>query len=324
MKTVTGLTFEYCCCCVCCGSGIFCVDISVDAVCKCLVYRSTTNHDGYFVTDSCFFCCFYYFTKHWHGSCKKCGTTDDAAVVFNRTFYEVLRINIDAKINCAYVIMGLLYGGGDYTKTMEVSTRCGQDSDCNPSTAGGILGTMLGYSNIPDYWKNSLKSVEDIPFIYTDISLNKVYELGMKHALQVIAKNGGKVTAKSVKIKAQPIKTVRLEQSFEGMEFVRKIGLGNKGIDKVGAIKFNGCGIVIRGHLRTKDPNYVGEVEITIDGKKMPIVKLPGNNHARSNDLYWNFDLEDGDHVLTMKRLNPEDNVESNVYSYLTFKKKAK
>ena len=52
MKTVTGLTFEYCCCCVCCGSGIFCVDISVDAVCKCLVYRSTTNHDGYFVTDS--------------------------------------------------------------------------------------------------------------------------------------------------------------------------------------------------------------------------------------------------------------------------------
>ena len=128
----------------------------------------------------------------------------------------------------------------------------------------------------------------------------------------------------AVKIKAQPIKTVRLEQSFEGMEFVRKIGLGNKGIDKVGAIKFNGCGIVIRGHLRTKDPNYVGEVEITIDGKKMPIVKLPGNNHARSNDLYWNFDLEDGDHVLTMKRLNPEDNVESNVYSYLTFKKKAK
>ena len=254
----------------------------------------------------------------WHEMQKKWGTTDLCPDGVKAAF------NIDAKINCAYVIMGLLYGGGDYTKTMEVSTRCGQDSDCNPSTAGGILGTMLGYSNIPDYWKNSLKSVEDIPFIYTDISLNKVYELGMKHALQVIAKNGGKVTAKAVKIKAQPIKTVRLEQSFEGMEFVRKIGLGNKGIDKVGAIKFNGCGIVIRGHLRTKDPNYVGEVEITIGGKKMPIVKLPGNNHARSNDLYWNFDLEDGDHVLTMKRLNPEDNVESNVYSYLTFKKKAK
>ena len=254
----------------------------------------------------------------WHEMQKKWGTTDLCPDGVKAAF------NIDAKINCAYVIMGLLYGGGDYTKTMEVSTRCGQDSDCNPSTAGGILGTMLGYSNIPDYWKNSLKSVEDIPFIYTNISLNKVYELGMKHALQVIAKNGGKVTAKAVKIKTQPIKTVRLEQSFEGMEFVRKIGLGNKGIDKVGAIKFNGCGIVIRGHLRTKDPNYVGEVEITIDGKKMPIVKLPGNNHARSNDLYWNFDLEDGDHVLTMKRLNPEDNVESNVYSYLTFKKKAK
>jgi hypothetical protein len=24
-------------------------------------------------------------------------------------------------------------------------------ADCNPSTAAGILGTMLGYSNIPEY-----------------------------------------------------------------------------------------------------------------------------------------------------------------------------
>lgn len=229
--------------------------------------------------------------------------------------------NIDAKINSAYVIMGLLYGGGDYTKTMEISTRCGQDSDCNPSTAGGILGTILGYSNIPDYWKNSLKSVEDRPFEYTDISLNKVYELGMKHALQVIAKNGGKVTDKVVKIKTQTIKPVRFEQSFEGLQVIKKAGI-NKALDKVAPITFNGCGIIVRGHVRSKDPNYVGLLEVSIDGKKMGVVKLPGNNHNRSNDIYWNFDLEEGDHVLTMKRLNPEDNVETSAYSYITFKKK--
>ena len=47
--------------------------------------------------------------------------------------------NIDAKVNAAYVVIGLLYGNGDFTKTLEISTRCGQDADCNPSTAGGIL-----------------------------------------------------------------------------------------------------------------------------------------------------------------------------------------
>lgn len=57
-------------------------------------------------------------------------------------------LDIDAKINAAYIVLGLLYGNGDFTKTMEISTRAGQDSDCNPSSAGGILGTMIGYDAI--------------------------------------------------------------------------------------------------------------------------------------------------------------------------------
>lgn len=57
--------------------------------------------------------------------------------------------DIDAKINCAWVLIGLLYGGGDFGKTLDIAARCGDDSDCNPASAGGILGTMLGYEKIP-------------------------------------------------------------------------------------------------------------------------------------------------------------------------------
>src|SRR5258705_9491275 len=39
--------------------------------------------------------------------------------------------DIDAKINAAYVVIGLLYGKGDFTNTLEITTRCGQDADCN-------------------------------------------------------------------------------------------------------------------------------------------------------------------------------------------------
>ena len=63
---------------------------------------------------------------------------------------------------------------------------------------------------------------------------------------------------------------------------------------------------------------------MTIDGKKMPVMKLPGGYHGRSNDIYWNYDLEDGEHTISLKRLNPQDNVKSNVYSYIAFKKKDK
>ncbi|MDP4278502.1 MAG: ADP-ribosylglycohydrolase family protein, partial [Bacteroidota bacterium] len=53
--------------------------------------------------------------------------------------------NIDAKLNAAYVAIGLLYGNGDFSKSIEITTRCGQDSDSNPSTVGGVLGVMNGY-----------------------------------------------------------------------------------------------------------------------------------------------------------------------------------
>lgn len=36
--------------------------------------------------------------------------------------------NIDATVNSAYVVLGLLYGNGDYTKTIDISTRAGQDA----------------------------------------------------------------------------------------------------------------------------------------------------------------------------------------------------
>ena len=52
--------------------------------------------------------------------------------------------NIDAKLNGAYVALGLLYGKGDFSKTIEVATKAGQDSDCNPSSACGIVGVMHG------------------------------------------------------------------------------------------------------------------------------------------------------------------------------------
>lgn len=58
------------------------------------------------------------------------------------------QFNIDAVINSGYILIGLLYGDKNFYRTIDISTRCGQDSDCNPSSAAGILGVMMGYKNI--------------------------------------------------------------------------------------------------------------------------------------------------------------------------------
>jgi hypothetical protein len=72
-------------------------------------------------------------------------------------------------INGAYVYMGLLYGGGDFWKTMNISMRCGRDSDCNPSSCAGILGTILGMKGIPDKWA----MLRDLPI--ENVSISDIY-----------------------------------------------------------------------------------------------------------------------------------------------------
>ncbi len=102
-------------------------------------------------------------------------------------------VNIDAKINGAYVAIGLLYGQGDLKKTLEISTRCGQDADCNPSSAGGILCCMKGFSALEPIWKEYLPQMSDKKFIFTNYSWNSLIEACTRVAEQMILKAGGTV-----------------------------------------------------------------------------------------------------------------------------------
>jgi len=215
--------------------------------------------------------------------------------------------NIDANVNAAYVVIGLLYGGSDFTKTLEITTRCGQDADCNPSTAGGILGTVLGYDKIPVYWKMGLKEAEDIDFKYTTMSLNKVYEVGMKHALQTITRNGGAVTNDNVTIKIQQPKAVAFEQSFTGIYPVAKIPVKwNDAKDEI-SFDFEGTGFVIKGETADWGSNtdFVFNTELYVDGYKIESPQLPASYTTRRYELCWKYDLAKAKHAVKLKILNP-------------------
>jgi ADP-ribosylglycohydrolase len=92
--------------------------------------------------------------------------------------------NIAAKLNGAYVLLGLLYGEGDFEKSMEIAMRCGQDSDCNPSSVGGILGNWMGFSNIPEKFKSGLDETRN--FMFTDYTLNDAISINLELTKQVM------------------------------------------------------------------------------------------------------------------------------------------
>ncbi len=215
--------------------------------------------------------------------------------------------NIDAKVNAAYVVIGLLYGNGDFTKTLEISTRCGQDADCNPSSAGGILGAILGYNKIPAYWKMGLKEAENINFKYTTMSLEDVYRVGLKHALQVIEKNGGQINGDKITIKTQQPVPVKFEKSFPGLYPVARSSVkwsDNK--DEI-SFDFEGTGFALKGETARwgSSSDSVYNTELYIDEKLVESPKLPVNFTTRRHELCWKYDLPKGKHTVRLKIINP-------------------
>ena len=58
-----------------------------------------------------------------------------------------------APANLGYVAIGLLYGEGDFKKSVLYATNCGDDTDCTAGTVGAILGIINGTNAIPNDWK---------------------------------------------------------------------------------------------------------------------------------------------------------------------------
>ncbi len=232
--------------------------------------------------------------------------------------------NIDATVNSAYVVIGLLYGAGDFTKTLEIATRCGQDADCNPSSAGGVLGALLGYDKIPAYWKQGLAEAEQEKFKFTNLSLNDVYEVGVKHALENIKRNGGKIEGNKITLPVQTIKTVKLEQSFGGHYPADRLGI-NKPLEDEYNLEFDGIGFVITGETAKWDSrsSYIFKVEMSIDGKNPEVIELPTDFRNRRHELFWKYQLAKGKHNVKFKLLNPSPEYRCDMGEALIYTNKA-
>jgi ADP-ribosylglycohydrolase len=59
--------------------------------------------------------------------------------------------------NAAVLTAGLLYGDGDFTRTITLTVRGGLDTDSNGATAGSVAGVLCGAEAIPAQWKDPLE-----------------------------------------------------------------------------------------------------------------------------------------------------------------------
>ncbi len=235
--------------------------------------------------------------------------------------------NIDAKLNGAYIIMGLLYGEGDPMKTLEITARCGQDSDCNPSNAMAVLGVIKGFKGLPKEMQTGVKVMGDSTFINTTYSFNTAVESTYKYAQDFILKDGGTITDKNILIKSQIPEPAVMEVSFPDVVFDKTISVfdqnawkfkgawkpfeiteSNKNVIKQSMFAerkgdelnfdFNGTGISFEGNWY-KDG---GKAEILVDGKPDKNIDTYYDfaNQQHTVSVWHILNLKPGDHNVRL------------------------
>ncbi len=272
--------------------------------------------------------------KTWYELYEKWGETDICCALSE--------FNIDAKLNGAFIAMGLLYGEGDFKKSMEISTRCGADSDCNPSNCAGVMGIVLGYDNIPSEWSQYINEIADSTFIHTNYTFSKAVERTLHYAQELIVNNGGKIENGICYIKVQEPKPAKFEQSFPNMKPNEKVTIDDKeywewkgdwnvvhepiewgykepqmqASEKGSQIifKFDGTGAVIMGRYDKdcgKADVYVDDIMVrTIDNYYFVMDWGAGDGWLNGAHLFHTLDLSPGEHSIRIV-LNGEKNEKS-------------
>jgi hypothetical protein len=222
--------------------------------------------------------------------------------------------NIDAKLNGAYVALGLLYGGGDFRKTMVIATRAGQDSDCNPASAAGVLGVVLGFEGIPDEYKSGIAAIADEKFSYTEYTFNTIVASTLRRAIAMVERHGGRVEGDSVTVRTQEFRSASLEVWDDYGSPVERVPVddarwtfasawkrndGARWTGTAGAeasIAFQGTGVILGG---TYLPSG-GTADIYLDGKLDRTVDVYSDGETdRSEESVWHaFGLTNGEHRL--------------------------
>lgn len=58
----------------------------------------------------------------------------------------------DAATNVAIAVIGLLWGEGDFTKSLCTAANCGEDTDCTTGFIGALMGILRGTAGIEPRW----------------------------------------------------------------------------------------------------------------------------------------------------------------------------
>ena len=240
------------------------------------------------------------------------------------------RFNIQASFNGSYVALGLLYGEGDFLQTIEITDRCGQDTDSNVANAGGIIGTKIGFEGLADRVKREINPYIDRVYNHTAYSIRTATEECVRLAIDNVLAQGGQVSDEILTVPEQPYHFEGgAEVSFPDLSIIDVFPVSDKRLEWHGswqekkraellmasvqagdllAVTLTGNIVYVQGDLHYDK----GILEAWIDGQlvqERDMYHPPHWDRANQATAVWITRLPDGKHQLEVRvtgRKNPK------------------
>ena len=87
--------------------------------------------------------------------------------------------------NASIVAASLLYGEGDFEKSVCMAVESGFDTDCNGATVGSVVGMKIGEKNVPFKWREPIgDKIHTLIFGLECVSLSECVQKTIKHINQ--------------------------------------------------------------------------------------------------------------------------------------------
>lgn len=61
--------------------------------------------------------------------------------------------------NAGVIALAMLYGGGDFSRTIQIANMAGWDTDCNVGNVGAVMGVALGLDGIAPAWREPINDL---------------------------------------------------------------------------------------------------------------------------------------------------------------------
>ena len=204
---------------------------------------------------------------------------------------------VESTVNAGMTTLALLYGQGDFKTTVEIGVCAGFDSDCNPATAAGLLGMMLGAGGLPADLVDDCATDYVASSWLVDMTRNRtITEIvdGLQTAAEgQLAACGGSITgsgaARTYHVLANDVVAAPLEKPDPA---------GPKGL--VGTVQAMGGTVTVSAAVEVHDPNadkhnldaiIDGITDVSYNGHRAYSSMDDANTQPAGGDFYQlNFD----------------------------------